>query len=298
LRDPSDEDQGIGAVEDQGIGAVVEHVARRSASVPSRCGRVSRSFWAFEKVRDSSMRHATDSSADYSAVAVRGDVSLPLDCLTTRVSLGESLSYALQFVGKRVVDFLVAGLASLLLIPLFLAIAAFILLDSRGPVFFRQRRLGLGGRPFNMWKFRTMDTGAEARQLELEARNESSGGVLFKIEDDPRVTRVGRLLRRTSIDELPQLINVLLGDMSLVGPRPLPLRDSALLREVDEARFLRRLGVLPGLTGPWQVGGRSELGYGEMLDMDIDYIQRWSLRRDLHLIASTAVKAFTCPGAY
>ena len=111
-----------------------------------------------------------------------------------------------------------------------------------------------------MWKFRHHDRRGRGPQRDLEALNESRGGVLFKIEDDPRVTRVGRLLRRTSIDELPQLLNVLLGQMSLVGPRPLPLRDSELLREADEARFRRRLGVLPGLTGPWQLGGRSEPG--------------------------------------
>ena len=131
-------------------------------------------------------------------------------------------------------------------------IAAAIKLDSRGPVFYVDRRVGVGEREFGMLKFRTMVAGAAAQQAELEAENEASGA-LFKIRDDPRVTRVGRVLRRFSLDELPQLLNVLRGEMSLVGPRPLPLRDYALLEEWHRARYL----VLPGMTGLWQISGRS-----------------------------------------
>ena len=167
------------------------------------------------------------------------------------------MSYASQFIGKRLLDFVLAGLAIVLLAPLMLLIGVLIRLDSRGPVLFRQRRLGLGGRPFWMWKFRTMVIDAENRQLELEPLNESLGGVLFKLRVDPRVTRVGRFLRRTSIDELPQLFNVLQGEMSLVGPRPLPLRDSALLRVIDEPRFRRRsLGTASRPDGALATDGR------------------------------------------
>lgn len=232
------------------------------------------------------------------SLEMHSEPPLPLDWLTMRSSLWRSLSYASQFIGKCVLDFVLAGLGVLLLAPLMLAIGLLIRLDSKGPVFYFQRRLGLGGRPFWMWKFRTMVVDAEERQQELEGLNESKGGVLFKLREDPRVTRVGRSLRHTSLDELPQLFNVLQGHMSLVGPRPLPLRDSALLQEIDESRFRRRLGVLPGLTGPWQLGGRSDLGFEYMVDMDIEYIERWSLRRDLQLIVRTAVNALSCRGAY
>jgi lipopolysaccharide/colanic/teichoic acid biosynthesis glycosyltransferase len=170
-------------------------------------------------------------------------------------------------------------------------------LDSSGPALYYQRRLGLAGRPFWIWKFRTMIADAEDRLSEMESLNESPGGVLFKMRDDPRITRMGRFLRRTGLDELPQLFNVLQGRMSLVGPRPLPLRDSALLQEIDEPRFQRRLGVLPGLTGPWQLAGGSSLGIRNMLDLDIYYIETWSLQSDLMLIASTLVGVLARPGA-
>lgn len=205
---------------------------------------------------------------------------------------------AAQFVGKRFLDFAASTLGLLALSPLLLAVAVLIRLDSRGSPFFRQQRQGLGGKPFGMWKFRTMFLDAEARLCQLEHLNESQGGVLFKIRKDPRVTRVGRLLRRTSLDELPQLFNVLLGHMSLVGPRPLPLRDCELLRSRDEERYAQRLSVLPGLTGPWQVNGRSRVGIDEMLELDLDYIENWSLWWDLRLLARTFVVVLACVGSY
>jgi lipopolysaccharide/colanic/teichoic acid biosynthesis glycosyltransferase len=185
----------------------------------------------------------------------------------------------------------------LLLGSLMLGIAVLIRLDSRGPALFRQQRLGRGGRPFRLWKFRTMVVNAEDCVGDLEPFNEAQGGVLFKIRQDPRVTRVGRVLRRTSLDELPQLFNVLQSHMNLVGPRPLPLRDCARLQEVEGERVRRRLGVLPGLTGPWQVSGRSELGFDRMLDLDLDYIDTWSFPRDLRVIARTVIVVLGGRGA-
>jgi lipopolysaccharide/colanic/teichoic acid biosynthesis glycosyltransferase len=222
---------------------------------------------------------------------------LPLDSLTGRSSLAASIRYSCQFLGKRLLDFTLSAIACVLLSPLMLLIGILIRLDSTGPALYYQRRLGLGGRTFWIWKFRTMVADAEDQMSEMEPLNESPGGVLFKMRDDPRITRMGRFLRRTSLDELPQLFNVLGGQMSLVGPRPLPLRDSALLQEIDEPRFRRRLGVLPGLTGPWQIAGGNSLGFRYMLDCDIYYIDNWSLQSDLVLIASTFVGILARPGA-
>jgi lipopolysaccharide/colanic/teichoic acid biosynthesis glycosyltransferase len=198
---------------------------------------------------------------------------------------------------KRALD-LAGALAGLIMfLPVMLAIALLIRLDSPGPALFRQVRRGHGGRPFRVLKFRTMVVDAPQRLGNLEASNESAGGVLFKLRDDPRVTRLGRLLRRSSLDELPQLINVLKGEMSLVGPRPLQLRDCDRLREVDPRGYARRLQVLPGLTGPWQVSGRSELGYERMVRLDLDYVANRSLVRDLWILGKTIVVVLRRGGA-
>jgi lipopolysaccharide/colanic/teichoic acid biosynthesis glycosyltransferase len=133
---------------------------------------------------------------------------------------------------------------------------------------------------------------------ELERQNESAGGVLFKLREDPRVTSLGRLLRRSSLDEFPQLINVLRGEMSLVGPRPLQLRDSEKLHELEPEGYARRLQVMPGLTGPWQVGGRSEVDYSHMIKLDLDYVKNWSLMGDLRIILRTFVVVLVGRGAY
>jgi lipopolysaccharide/colanic/teichoic acid biosynthesis glycosyltransferase len=188
---------------------------------------------------------------------------------------------------KRAVDVVGALMGLVVFAPVLLAIALFIRLKSPGPVLFRQVRRGRRGRPFRMLKFRTMVADAERRLGGLEACNESAGGVLFKLHRDPRVTPLGQFLRRSSLDELPQLINVLKGDMSLVGPRPLQVRDSDRLHDADPQGYRRRLEVLPGLTGPWQVGGRSELGYEQMVELDLDYVANHSLGRDLVIIAQT-----------
>jgi exopolysaccharide biosynthesis polyprenyl glycosylphosphotransferase len=187
---------------------------------------------------------------------------------------------------KRGIDFTVAAAGLLALAPLFAVVAALIRLDSRGPAFFRQERVGRGGRTFRLWKFRTMVVDAEQRLASLRAENEANGP-FFKLENDPRVTRVGRWLRRISVDELPQLINVLRGEMSLVGPRPF------LPNELEAApEVLRwRLGFLPGITGPWQVAGRSWLPVEEGVRMDLAYVEHWSPRLDLLVMARTATVA-------
>jgi lipopolysaccharide/colanic/teichoic acid biosynthesis glycosyltransferase len=197
---------------------------------------------------------------------------------------------------KRAVDMAGAGVGLVLLAPVLLAVALLVRLSSPGPVLFRQLRLGRGGQPFYVLKFRTMVADAERRMAELESHNEASGGVLFKIRRDPRVTPLGRFLRRSSLDELPQLINVLRGDMSLVGPRPLQLRDSYRLEALDPEAFARRLSVPPGITGPWQIGGRSD-GTDGMVRQDIDYIANWSLGLDLKILVLTIPAVLSGRGA-
>ena len=182
---------------------------------------------------------------------------------------------------KRMLDIVVTGSLVLLFSPLLLAIALAIKLDDRGPIFFRQRRIGYDGQEFEMVKFRTMAEDAERRKLELLPLNEAEG--LFKIEDDPRITRVGKILRKTSLDELPQLINVLTGDMSLVGPRPLVPDDDRRIRGWDR----RRLDVPPGMTGHWQILGSSRVPLGEMVKIDYLYGANWSLWGDLKILLRT-----------
>jgi exopolysaccharide biosynthesis polyprenyl glycosylphosphotransferase len=187
---------------------------------------------------------------------------------------------------------LAAGLL-VLLSPVFLAIAAWIKLDTGGPVFFRQMRVGRGGEMFRMIKFRTMHTDAEQRLQKISGQNDFSG-VLFKMRQDPRVTRAGRLLRRYSLDELPQLINVLLGDMSLVGPRP-PLPSEVEQYPQD---MRRRLVVKPGMTGLWQVSGRSDLSWEDSIRLDLRYVENWSLTVDLVILMRTAIVVMRGAGAY
>ena len=208
------------------------------------------------------------------------------------------LSSVLPLWIKRAVDLAGALVGLLLLSPVMLGIALLIRLESPGPVLFRQLRHGYRGRLFWVLKFRTMVVDAEERLGELERKNESAGGVLFKLRDDPRVTPLGRFLRRSSLDELPQLINILRGEMSLVGPRPLQHRDSEKLWELDPDAYQQRLQVMPGLTGPWQVGGRSEVDYSKMVDLDLDYVKNWSLTRDVWIILQTFVVVLFGRGAY
>jgi exopolysaccharide biosynthesis polyprenyl glycosylphosphotransferase len=194
---------------------------------------------------------------------------------------------------KRVLDVSGSVCGLLLLSPLLLAVAVAVRLDSPGPVLFRQKRVGADEKVFVCYMFRSMHRDAEARQAALEDLNEAEGPV-FKIKNDPRVTRVGRFLRRWSIDELPQLLNVLKGEMSLVGPRPLPVRD--FLRMEEEHK--RRLGAIPGMTGYWQTSGRSDLSFQEMVRLDLYYIENWSLSFDLKIILKTLAAVLHRKGAY
>ena len=199
----------------------------------------------------------------------------------------------LDFVVKRMFDIALAGLTLLILAPLMLLIALAIKATSRGPVFFRSARPGIGGEPFHCLKFRTMVADAASLQEDLEAHNELAG-VLFKIRDDPRVTPVGRVLRRWSLDELPQLLNVVRGQMSFVGPRPLPERDFARLEDWHRKRYL----VLPGITGLWQVSGRSELDFDELVKLDFLYLERWSVFLDFAILLKTIPAVVRRRGAW
>ncbi|WP_435022620.1 sugar transferase (plasmid) [Tundrisphaera sp. TA3] len=203
--------------------------------------------------------------------------------------LEDATSSLIGSMAKRAID-LVGAIGGLIcLAPIMGLIAVLIRLGSKGPILFRQVRLGRDGKPFYCLKFRTMVADAEKKLDELENLNESAGGVLFKIKEDPRVTGLGRILRKTSLDELPQLWNVLVGEMSLVGPRPLQLRDCDRLDANDPIGYQKRLKVLPGITGPWQVGGRSDVDSDRMMDLDLDYVDNWSLGLDLRIIARTVV---------
>jgi exopolysaccharide biosynthesis polyprenyl glycosylphosphotransferase len=197
------------------------------------------------------------------------------------------------WVVKRAFDLVLSVVFLVVGLPLLLVVIVAVKLESRGPVLYVDRRIGVGGREFGMFKFRTMVVDAAARQEALELENEASGA-LFKIRDDPRVTRVGRVLRRLSIDELPQLANVLRGEMSLVGPRPLPLRDHALLEDWHAARY----NVLPGMTGLWQISGRSGLEFDDLVRLDFTYIENWSIWSDISIIAKTIPAVLTGRGAY
>jgi exopolysaccharide biosynthesis polyprenyl glycosylphosphotransferase len=198
-----------------------------------------------------------------------------------------------DFALKRAFDLIGAVLLVLVLSPLMLLAALAIKLSSRGPVFYRSYRPGIGGKCFPCLKFRTMVAGAEQLQDRLEEQNEM-GGALFKMRSDPRVTRVGRFLRRWSLDELPQLFNVLRGEMSLVGPRPLPQRDYDRLDDWHRKRYL----VLPGMTGLWQVSGRSELDFDELVRLDFLYLERWSVFLDLTIILKTIPAVIRARGAW
>lgn len=202
---------------------------------------------------------------------------------------------AQQLMVKRCLDAAGAALGLLILSPLFLVVALAVKLDSRGPVFFSQDRVGLGGRRFRMYKFRTMSVGAETEKPNLVGLNHSGDSRLFKIPHDPRTTRVGRFLRRWSLDELPQIWNVLRGDMSLVGPRPFFESDL----EDYEAHHFRRLGAKPGITGLWQVSGRSDVvDFEEVVRLDREYIEHWSIWLDISIMLRTIPAVFGRGGAY
>jgi exopolysaccharide biosynthesis polyprenyl glycosylphosphotransferase len=194
---------------------------------------------------------------------------------------------------KRGFDLFVSAFCLVVFFPIWLAIAAAVKLTSRGPVFYNDRRIGLGEQEFAMLKFRTMHVDAPEQQAELESANEAAGA-LFKIRDDPRITRVGRFLRRFSLDEIPNMVNVLRGEMSLVGPRPLPTRDYGLLEEWHHKRYL----VLPGMTGLWQISGRSNLSFDDLVRLDFFYLDNWSIWLDISILARTIPAVISQRGAY
>jgi exopolysaccharide biosynthesis polyprenyl glycosylphosphotransferase len=198
-----------------------------------------------------------------------------------------------DFLVKRSFDLLVATILLVVLSPLLLIIVIAVRLTSRGPILYRSLRPGIGGVTFACMKFRTMHDDADQRQADLESLNEQTGA-LFKIRDDPRLTRVGKYLRRFSLDELPQLLNVLRGEMSLVGPRPLPQRDFEQLEPWHMKRYL----VLPGITGLWQVSGRANLGFDDLVRLDFLYLERWSVFLDLTILVKTVPAVFTRRGAF
>src|ERR1700682_6309748 len=207
--------------------------------------------------------------------------------------LGPPVFEGVDFALKRTFDVIGATLLLVVLSPLLLAIVVAVRVSSRGPIFFRSVRRGIGQRPFQCLKFRTMHTNAEEGQADLEELNEASGA-LVKIREDPRLTRAGRILRRFSLDELPQLVNVLRGEMSLVGPRPLPERDYEMLEDWHRKRYL----VLPGITRLWQVSGRSELDFDDLVHLDFIYRERWSLALDLTILLKTIPALLSRRGAY
>jgi exopolysaccharide biosynthesis polyprenyl glycosylphosphotransferase len=198
-----------------------------------------------------------------------------------------------DWVVKKAFDLVVSSVVVLVGLPLWLLIALAIRLDSRGPVLYRDRRIGVAEREFGMLKFRTMVKGAAELQDELEGQNEAEGA-LFKIREDPRLTRVGKLLRRLSLDELPQVLNVLGGEMSLVGPRPLPVRDYHRL----EGWHRKRYNVLPGITGLWQISGRSSLTFDDLVRLDFYYIENWSIWLDISILVKTLPAVIAGRGAY
>jgi exopolysaccharide biosynthesis polyprenyl glycosylphosphotransferase len=194
---------------------------------------------------------------------------------------------------KRVIDIVASFALLALLSPVFLAVAIAISLTSEGKVIFSQERIGMNKRRFKIYKFRTMIPGAEKMMAQLEAQNEMDGPV-FKIKSDPRITKTGRFLRRTSLDELPQLFNVLIGDMSLVGPRPLPVRD---FQGFNEDWQRRRFSVRPGITCLWQINGRNSITFEEWMQLDIQYLDRWSLWLDFEILARTIPAVLKGSGA-
>ncbi len=229
-----------------------------------------------------------DSSHDASNFKMFIDSMLDVPLIS--FSYRERMFYSLWI--KRVLDMLVSSVLLVILAPIFLLFSYLIKRDSPGAAIFKQVRSGLNGRKFVMYKFRTMYAGAEALRSKLQGLNEASGPI-FKMEHDPRITRIGKFLRRTSLDELPQLYNVLKGDMSLVGPRPLPLVESSQITGYER----RRLSMKPGITGIWQCNGRSRSHYEHFIRMDLEYVDNWSLLLDFKLLLKTIPTVFRCIGA-
>ena len=222
------------------------------------------------------------------ASRTRGNRRRSLRLLAWKVTVKAS------YATKRLMDIVLSAVGMLLLSPVYLAIAAAVKLSSPGPVFFVQTRVGRYGRYFKFYKFRSMRQDAESQKASLLARNESKDGVIFKMKDDPRITKVGRFLRRTSLDELPQLWNVFIGDMSLVGPRP-PVPSEVAEYTLEDRK---RLDVIPGITCLWQIKGRSEIPFHEQVRLDKEYILAPSIWKDLVILLKTIPAILGGKGAY
>lgn len=236
---------------------------------------------------------------DRAAIEHWSRAGTPAGRLRLRLRLGRKRMLWILIVGgagvmKRVLDVVASACALLLLAPVFLATAVAIKLEDRGPLFFRQTRVGLRGRTFGMWKFRSMVPNADKLKDQLLQQNEMQAGITFKMKHDPRITRVGRFIRKFSIDELPQFWNVFCGDMSLVGPRPPVPREVALYAAEDRQRLLAK----PGLTCFWQVGGRSDIDFAGQVRLDVQYIQSTSFWLDVKLLILTVPAVLLGKGSY
>lgn len=201
---------------------------------------------------------------------------------------------AATYTVKRVLDIIGSLCALIISSPIMLGVAIAIKLDDGGPVFFKQTRIGLHGQPFEMYKFRSMVTNAEELKKKLAEESGQGDRFIFKMKDDPRITKIGRFIRKTSLDEFPQFFNVLKGDMSLVGPRPALPEEVARYGSLYSARLL----VKPGITGPWQVSGRSDLSQEQSEYLDVSYIENWSIAGDIIILAKTVLVLFRGTGAY
>lgn len=201
--------------------------------------------------------------------------------------------YQLQQFLKRAFDVLAASLGLLAISPLLLLIAALVKFTSPGPILYKSQRIGKNFQPFGMYKFRTMCVDADAQREALRQQTEQTNG-LFKLANDPRVTEVGKVLRALSLDELPQLLNVIRGEMSLVGPRPLPQDESELFQEPYTLRFQ----VFPGMTGAWQVGGRSNISFDKLCQLEMNYVMNWTLLADIKILLKTLPAVLASRGAY
>jgi lipopolysaccharide/colanic/teichoic acid biosynthesis glycosyltransferase len=226
-----------------------------------------------------------------SHLVLEDEPELPATALPLEATF--SASYKAQLMLKRLFDLVVASLGVLMIAPLLIFIALVVRLDSPGPVIYKSKRIGRHGQPFYMYKFRTMGTDADARRDALREQANLQNN-LFKIKNDPRVTRVGKVLRALSLDELPQLFNVIEGNMSLVGPRPLPEDESKLF----QAPYTLRFEVFPGITGAWQVSGRSNLPFEALCHLEFDYVSQWTFFSDIRILFMTLPAVLASRGAY
>jgi exopolysaccharide biosynthesis polyprenyl glycosylphosphotransferase len=246
-----------------------------------------------ELLRSMSLRRVKVELAPGASTLVSTNATISHDMGIPLLEVGYPELDTTQWAMKRVLDIVTSLVGLIVLSPLLVVVALLIKLTSPGPVFFKQKRVGADGKVFICYKFRSMYNDAEQHQAELEEQNES-GGATFKIKNDPRITPIGRFIRRWSIDELPQLINVHKGEMSLVGPRPLPLRDYEQMGELHK----KRLATIPGITGYWQISGRSSVSFEDMIRLDHYYIEHWSLSLDIKIILKTLGAVLKRKGAY